>query len=123
MTPVASLRVVVIDDIADIRRLIALLLTDAGHQVVAQASNGRSGVDVALSHAPDLVIMDWHMPEMDGVEATRRIREQSPGMAVIAFSSASDPSIRTAFMDAGAVAYHDKGDVAGLVASIARISG
>jgi DNA-binding NarL/FixJ family response regulator len=66
--------------------------------------------------------MDWQMPEMDGVEATRRICEQSPGMRVVAFSSAHDPETRAAFLDAGAIAYHDKADIAGLEASVARVA-
>jgi len=66
--------------------------------------------------------MDWQMPEMDGVEATRRICERSPGMRIVAFSSASDPGIRAAFLEAGAIAYHDKSDIAGLEASVARVA-
>ena len=118
----SALRVVVVDDIAEIRRLIGLLLADAGHRVVGEAADGLAGVAVVRSHSPDLVIMDWQMPEMDGVEATRRICERSPGMRIVAFSSAGDPGIRAAFLEAGAIAYHDKSDIAGLEASVARVA-
>jgi DNA-binding NarL/FixJ family response regulator len=118
----AALRVVVVDDIASIRELIGLLLAEAGHEVVGEAADGRAGVAVVLARAPDLVIMDWQMPEMDGVEATRRIFEQSPGMRIVAFSSANDPSTRAAFLEAGAIAYHDKTDISGLEASVARVA-
>jgi CheY-like chemotaxis protein len=114
-----ALRVVVVDDVAEIRKVLGLLLAASGHQVVAEAADGRMGVSVVLRHAPDLVIMDWQMPEMDGVQATRRICAQSPGMRIIAFSSAGDPGIRAAFLEAGAIAYHDKADVDGLEASVA----
>jgi DNA-binding NarL/FixJ family response regulator len=117
-----ALRVVIVDDKADIRHLLGLLLATAGHQVVGEAPDGRVGVTVALTLAPDLVIMDWQMPEMDGVEATRRICEQSPGLRVIAFSSASDPGMRAAFLAAGAFAYHDKADIDGLEASVAQVA-
>ena len=117
------LRVALVDDHADIRRLIGVLVAAAGHQVVGEAADGREGVAVVLGCMPDLVIMDWQMPEMDGVEATRQICRQAPTIRVIAFSSANDPSTRTAFLDAGAVAYHDKGDITGLEASIARAAG
>ena len=119
---VAALRVVVIDDIADIRRLVGLILETAGHRVVAEAADGRDGVDVVLAHAPDLVVMDWQMPELDGVEATRRICARAPGTRVVAFSSASDPGVRSEFLDAGAVAYHDKTDIGGLEDTVARIA-
>lgn len=119
---VAALRVVVIDDIADIRRLVGLILETAGHRVVAEAADGREGVDVVLAHAPDLVVMDWQMPELDGVEATRRICAHAPGTRVVAFSSASDPGVRSEFLDAGAVAYHDKTDIDGLEDTVARIA-
>ena len=75
-----ALRVALVDDNADIRRLIGLLLADAGHQVVGEAADGREGVAVALSCTPDLVIMDWQMPEMDGVEATRQICRRAPAI-------------------------------------------
>ena len=118
----APLRVVVIDDIADIRRLVGLLLATAGHRVVAEAANGREGVDVVLAHSPDLVVMDWQMPELDGVEATRQICARAPGTRVVAFSSANDPGVRGEFLAAGAVAYHDKSDIGGLEDSVARIA-
>jgi CheY-like chemotaxis protein len=116
------MRVVVVDDIAQIRQLIGLLLADLGHEVVGEAADGRAGVAVALAQSPDLVIMDWQMPELDGVEATRRIHERSPQLRVVAFSSAHDAGVRAAFLDAGAFAYHDKSDIAGLEASVEQVA-
>jgi CheY-like chemotaxis protein len=117
-----SLRVVVIDDIAELRQLIGLLVIEAGHVVVGEAHDGRAGVAVTLDRTPDLAIMDWHMPELDGVEATRQISARAPEIAVIAFSSAGDPAVRDDFLAAGAGAYVDKGDIAGLEAAIANVA-
>jgi DNA-binding NarL/FixJ family response regulator len=117
-----ALRIVIVDDIATLRKLIRLLIAGAGHEVVAEAADGRAGVAVALEHAPEVVIMDWQMPELDGVQATRQILARAPSISVIAFSSASDPHVRDEFMTAGAAAYVDKGDVSGLLSAIARIT-
>ena len=62
------------------------------------------------------------MPELDGVEATRQIIAAAPEMIVIAFSSAGDPAVRDDFLAAGADAYLDKADIAGLEAAIARVA-
>ena len=88
-----------------LRRALAF---DPAHEVVWVASNGAEAVQRCAENTPDLILMDLIMPVMDGVEATRRICERSPGMRIVAFSSAGDPGIRAAFLEAGAIAYHDK---------------
>jgi DNA-binding NarL/FixJ family response regulator len=119
---VTSLRVLIVDDAAALRRAVGALLAEAGHEVVGEAADGRAGVAMTLARSPDLVIIDWQMPRLDGVEAVRRIHAGCPGMHVIAFSWSSDPAVRDGFLEAGAYAYHDKADIAGLEASIAQIA-
>src|SRR3954447_1144409 len=116
----SSLRVVVVDDVAAVRELIAsVFVVQAGHELAGEAADGLAGVTVVLEQQPDLVIMDWQMPELDGVEATRRIHASLPELPVVAYSSAEAAAIRDAFLAAGAFTYVEKTDIAGLERAIA----
>lgn len=75
----------------------------------------------SASEHPDAVITNWHMPRMDGMETTRRIRAAYPSVAILALSSTSDPAVRDGFLQAGADAVMDKRDMRGLVAAVHAI--
>jgi CheY-like chemotaxis protein len=62
-------------------------LEDAGINVVGDAADGAEGVELAAALRPDVVLMDWRMPRLDGVQATSRIRQQLPEVQVVMFTS------------------------------------
>jgi DNA-binding NarL/FixJ family response regulator len=92
------IRVVIVDDHAVVRSGLEQFLAIADDiDVVATAANGHEALACVEQHRPDVVLMDLSMPELDGVEATRRITETSPASRVLVLTSFSD---QTRIMDA-----------------------
>lgn len=102
----SALRVMLVDDHEVVRQgLRALLEGEDGIEVVAEADSGRSAVDVARVHHPDVLIMDVRMPDVGGVEACRQIRAESPGTQVIMLTSYSDDEALFNSIMAGAAGF------------------
>jgi DNA-binding NarL/FixJ family response regulator len=99
-------RVLLADDQALFREALATLLgvrTDV--EVVGEAGNGAVALDLAAQLAPDVVLMDLHMPVLDGVAATRRLRVEHPAVQVLALTTFDDDQDVFAALRAGAVGY------------------
>jgi CheY-like chemotaxis protein len=77
--------ILIIDDDPAVSRTLSLILTRAGYKV-STAAGGRTGLELLTSGAFDLVLTDIIMPELDGIEAIRKIRTDHPGLRVIAMS-------------------------------------
>ncbi len=96
------LRVLLADDHNLVRQGTKLFLEGKGIDVVGEATNGREAVELARALAPDVVIMDIHMPELTGIEATRRIRHERDDIHVLVLTAYDEASYIHALLDAGA---------------------
>lgn len=104
-----DLKILVVEDYDDSRYAMRLGLEDQGRRVV-EASNGEEAVRVALSERPDVILMDLSLPVLDGLDATRRIRE-SPEMGnvlIVAVTAHQESDYRTKALAAGCNAYVTK---------------
>ena len=95
-------RILVAEDEALIRLDLVEMLTEAGYEVVAQATNGVEAISLAKQFKPDLAILDVKMPEMDGITAAEQIIEIAPVLMLTAFSQRD---LVERARDAGVMAY------------------
>ena len=101
---IGGLRIVVAEDEALIRLDLAEMLTEAGYEVVGQASNGEQAVEMATELTPDLVIMDVKMPVMDGITAAEEIGAAKI-CPVVMLTAFSQTELVERARDAGVMAY------------------
>ncbi|HLR84953.1 MAG TPA: response regulator transcription factor [Nocardioidaceae bacterium] len=101
-----ELRLALVDDDALVRAGLTAMLDGAeGIRIVAQAGDGREVPDLISAHSPDVVLMDLKMPGVDGVTATRRLREQANPPAVIVLTTYDEEALVIQAVQAGAVGY------------------
>lgn len=101
-----SVRVLLVDDHKMMREgLGALLARDKDLEVVGAAPDGRTALDLVRDLAPDVVVMDIGMPDLNGVDATRKIKADHQGVKVIALSMYSDKTHVLHMLQAGAAGY------------------
>jgi len=98
------MRVLIAEDETIIRLDVRALLEKAGHEVVAEARDGREAVALAAEHAPDLIVMDVRMPHMDGIEAAREIVRARP-VPIVMLTAYAEADLVTRASEAGAFGY------------------
>ncbi|HLG95746.1 MAG TPA: response regulator transcription factor [Bryobacteraceae bacterium] len=120
----ANVRILLADDHTILRDGMRLLLErQPGLEVVGEAGDGREIIELAREHHPDVVVMDIAMPNMNGIEATRRIVEKQPQTGVVILSMHYDESYVLRSLKAGAKAYLLKDALkAELIAAIRAVS-
>jgi DNA-binding NarL/FixJ family response regulator len=109
---VKRLRILVADDHALVRRgVLGVLRSRRGWRVVGEAANGREAVEKTIKLKPDVAILDISMPELDGVEVVRQIREAVPHTKVLVLTMHESDQIVRRALDAGACGYLLKSDL------------
>jgi DNA-binding NarL/FixJ family response regulator len=109
MTADQPLRVVIADDQASVREGLVLLLGGLpGIAVVGAAADGEQALDLVAEHQPDAILLDLHMPVLDGIGATRRLVAEHPGVAIVVLTTYVDDSSVLEALQAGARSYLTK---------------
>ena len=102
-------RILVVDDHQMLREALVGMLEAVGFEVVGAVGDGADATSLAVELTPDVVLMDLSMPVLNGLDATRLLREVVPGVAIVVFSAFDTPELKRQAFDAGAVAYLPKG--------------
>jgi DNA-binding NarL/FixJ family response regulator len=98
-------RIVLVEDNEVFRDALELLLgMRSDIEVVASVGDGIAAVKAAKEYRPDVMLMDYRMPALDGIQATAQVMEEVPGVAVVALTASADEAEREALVEAGAVA-------------------
>lgn len=125
-----SWNILVVDDAAFVREALIQICTAGGHLVIGEAKTGTEAVQMALQHAPEVIIMDLVMPEKNGVEAIREIMDVLPQTLIVACSSIDQDFLIAKAREAGAVRFLAKPfrkqevlDILSVLSSVRRRAG
>lgn len=103
---IVATRILIVDDHAVVRQGLRMFLAlDESLEIVGEARNGREAVDLAVRLAPDVVLMDLLMPEMDGITAIRELRQKAPDTEIVALTSVLEDASVVGAVRAGAIGY------------------
>jgi DNA-binding NarL/FixJ family response regulator len=104
-----SIRVLIVDDHHVVRRgLVFFLRTQKDLEIIGEAANGKEAVELAKSLKPDIILMDLVMPEMDGIQATKIIKQEQPDIKIMMLTSFSDQDHVIPALEAGASGFQLK---------------
>lgn len=95
------IKVMLVDDVDHVRRMLRNMLDLDGFQVVAEAGSGAAALDAIGDADPDVVVIDWSMPDMDGIETARRIRAARPDQVMVMYTAYPQPEVEQQARDVG----------------------
>ena len=117
------MRVLIVEDSPLFRELIRHFVEAAdGLEIVGEVARADAATPAVAEHRPDVVVMDWSLPDDDGISATRQVKARFPDVRVVALTSTTDSRVEADFRAAGAAALFDKGDLDGLVTWLRDLS-
>jgi len=96
-----AIKIMIVDDTEHVREMLATMLSLDGFDVVAKAASGPEAVAKVEGAAPNVIVMDYKMPGMDGLAATTKIHEQVPGVPVILYTAYLDDELERKAREAG----------------------
>ena len=105
-------RVLLADDHDRLRGALRDLLVETGFEVVGESGDGADAVAMARVLEPDVVVIDLRLPMLNGLDATRLIKDARPATQVVVLSAFESPELERQAQEAGAFAYLDKGTMA-----------
>ena len=97
-----AIRVMVVDDTEHVREMLATMLELDGFEVVAKLDGGQAAIDAVGAATPNVIVMDYKMPAMDGITATKQIRQIVPDVPVILYTAYLDDDLEARAREAGA---------------------
>ena len=95
------IKVMLVDDVDHVRRMLRNMLDLDGFAVVAECASGPAALDEIAAADPDVVVIDWSMPEMDGIETARRIRALRPEQVMIMYTAYLQPEVEQQAREVG----------------------
>ena len=96
-----GMKVLVVDDTDHVRNMLVDMLELDGFDVVGQAASGQEAIQVAPDADPDVIVMDYKMPGVDGLTAAKTIRETRPSQAIILYTAYLDAQLEAQAREAG----------------------
>jgi DNA-binding NarL/FixJ family response regulator len=96
-----TIKVLIVDDTEHVRKMLVDMLELDGFDVVGEAGSGHDAIIMAPSTEPDVIVMDYRMPIMDGVMTAKAIRKQRPSQAIILYTAYLDDHLEAMAKEAG----------------------